>query len=512
MRRKHSSYMLSLLGAFAVVAALVSPPAAHAVRPRAGFQGTITVYAQAYSPPGVVKTVPGQTVQTHNAPVTVADAWERAHPGVHIKFVNLSAAPGQDYYGVLRTRLTGGTAPDVFYFQPGSTQDQFLRAGLIADLTPYLMKPNRYIPGNKVWNDSFRAPWQSYGRTQSGQYATVPLDRVSTGVYYNTSITSKLGLRMPPTSWAEFMQDQQKVQAAGYLPMYGPSFCFVKCHWYWSAIGSQFMHADVKYAALKYHSNYIPGWVMTEDWARAVTKLGWRPSKDPGLVAAVQNFRDWSRYFAPGWASDTTGTTKEERLFASGRLAFVWDGTWELLTFNQLKLPFKYESFWFPPVTRQTSPLAPNPPMTPPGVGCICSISFAVSNSIAHTSKMPLAMDFLQYLTAPKNDQTIVNEQPSFLPEVKGTNGDPAIANLFKGEAALAKTAGQVPVEPVNDLLTPADMDKWFRYTVLFLQGATSQSDYLRQLDALAVDSARTQIAQNDKTKNKAGTWDLTKW
>jgi len=95
---------------------------------------------------------------------------------------------------------------------------------------------------------------------------------------------------------------------------------------------------------------------------------------------------------------------------------------------------------------------------------------------------------------------------------VKGAAGAPAIASLFTGEAVTAKYGGQFPISPPFQALAPDDTDAWYRDTVLYLQGAASEHDYLAQLDGLMAHSANELIAQNDKAKTKAGTWDLTRW
>jgi len=498
--------------ALAVAVLALAPAGARAAHPSAGFQGTITMYAQTYNPPSVTQALPGQTVLNHYALQSLARAWERAHPGVHIKFVDISL-PNQDYYTVLRTRLTGGTAPDIFWFQPagnaGNKADEYLRAGLILDIAPYLMKPNKYTPDNRHWNDTFRASWQTVGRTPEGKYGAVPQDLVATGVYYNASITQKLGIAIPPKSWAEWMRDLQRVQDAGNLAVSGFPCCLVqKDVWYWPAVSPVFLWRDLRrFAVLKYHPDYVPGYMTTEDWARAIVKLGYRPSKDPGMVAAVRNFKAWSRHFAPGWASANGGNP--EQLFATGRLAFYWGGSWELPIFRQQRLPFKFGTFWLPPITKETSPVVPTPPAPLPGIGGYGSVAYAVGSSLAHSPKLPLVIDFLQYITMPKNDQTIVNEHPGFVPATVGAAPDPSLAAFFK--PLTLQPGGHQPMNP-PDAFTFNDQDTWFRDSVLYLQGITSERDYLNQMDTLMAHSASALIAQNDKTKNKGGAWELTKW
>jgi len=505
---KPSTRLAALCLAAAMTTTLITPAGARAARPHAGFQGTITMYAGSYNPPSATTQLPGQTVVNHYALQNLARQWERAHPGVRIQFQAINVS-GTDLFPILRTRLTGGTAPDAFFFQP-SQQDTFLRANLILDLTPYVSRPNKYVPGNKAWKDIFLPPWTTYARTASGRYATVPQDLVSTGVFYNASITKKLGLRMPPATFAEFMQDLKKVKDAGYLAFDAPNFGLIP--WYSASIAPIFMSKTVDtYATLTYHPDYIPGVMTSETWARAVTKRGYRPSKDPGFVAAYSTFKDWAQYFAPGWSTPNAGNP--DQLFANGRLAFYWNGTWFAPQLKQQKLSFPYASFWFPAVTRQMSPEAPSKATIPYGVGGYGGISYAVPHALAGSPKLPLVIDWLQFITAPKADAQIVNEAPGLLPAAKGVKGDPAIASLFIGEVQNAKTGGNQPLSFfVNGPFTTEDLGTWQRYTTLYLQGSMGAQEYYRQMDGLFVHSANALIALNDKTKNKTGAWDLSKW
>lgn len=503
--------LLRLLTTVLVVLVLVGLTRVQAARSHTGYQGTITFYAWGYNPPSVTHPTPGQPNAPHFALQTLAHQWEQMHPGVHIKFVDMpqSNTDWTVYTTVLRTRLTGGTAPDIFFMwaqgNQGNVADTYLRAHLILDMAPYLNKPNPYIRGSKHWNDEFLPPWQEFGRTASGEYGAVPVEIGSSGVFYNKAITDKLGLHLPPASWSEFMQDLRKTKDAGDLPF--GSAHVVSDWWFWGAVGSQFLQHDVvRFNVLKDEPGYIPGVVSTEEAARAVIKLGWRPSKDPGYVAAIRTFKDWMQYFAPGWAS---ATYNPAQYFATGKLAFLWEGTQELQLLRQQKVSFPVGSFWLPPVTRQTSTEAPNPPMTPPGVGGYAS-GYGVAASLANSLKLPLVINFLHFITVPHNDAMLVNEVPQTLPAAAGAQGDPAIASLFKGEASLGKTGGNVPFCCLA--LTPSDGDKQNRYQVLYLQGNTAEQAFLAQMDQLAVHSAHDLVTQNDKATAKGGTWDLTKW
>ncbi len=180
---KQSRFVLALVAAVAVTTTALGPALARAARPQAGFQGTITVYAEGLMPPGVQKASPGQAALPHMVLGNLAHQWERAHPGVHIVFDDIGAHTSDtNFLTVLRTQLTGGTAPDAFTFfvagTNGGSADLFTHQGLVLDIGSYMSQPNPYIPGNKHWIDSFLPPWQSLGRLPGGGYAGVPLSLV----------------------------------------------------------------------------------------------------------------------------------------------------------------------------------------------------------------------------------------------------------------------------------------------------------------------------------------------
>lgn len=505
------------LGVVAVAAVAVSSfvsPMARAGRPHAGYQGTITLFAGDFTPPAVANPVPGQASVPRLAMQQLAQSWEKAHPGVQIKFIDIRV-PHQDNNVILRTRLVGGTAPDIFSFgvdgSAAGVENQYFVANLILDLTPYLEKPSPYNTGSATWNDSFVSPWQTAGRLPSGKYATVPYTGIGTGIFYNPTITTKLGLRMPPRTWAEFIADQQKIKASGYFAMSTNVCCGLQGSWPWNTIGGQLMRPTAaKYGALSYQPNYLPGVMTTEDWVRAETKYGWHPSKDAGFVATARLIKDWSPYFNTGWASANGGNPLQ--LFANNRLAFYWDASFGIPSIRAQKLSFTLGSFWLPPITRESTPQAPNPPITPPGLGGIIG-GFAVPAADAGSPKLPLIIDFLQYITSPQGNGKVVSEAPvAYTPAVNGAKGDPAVDALFTGEASLKRTNGNNPALFGDLAFVQADRTKWFSYTVLCLQGNTLEGDYLAQMDGLVAHSATILLGQNDKTKAKGGTWDLTKW
>src|SRR2546421_7966757 len=116
LKRPLTKGSVSLL---ALVLVLVQPfgPVQAATRTSAGFQGTITFWAQtytpnqAYNPPRSMK-VTSTNPTPRQALWVLAQKWEKMHPGVHIKFVINNPSDTQTWF---RTVLTGETAPDIMW-------------------------------------------------------------------------------------------------------------------------------------------------------------------------------------------------------------------------------------------------------------------------------------------------------------------------------------------------------------------------------------------------------------
>src|ERR671933_2017370 len=187
---------LSLL---ALVLVLVQPFGAVQARTRtAGFHGTITFWAQTYTPAQAYNPPRSMKVSSTNptprrALLVLAQKWEKMHPGVHIKFVINNPS---DVYTWFRTVLTGETAPDIMWWQ---TDPKFTDNGKVVPLDKWLNKPNPYNnqPGNPnrgiPWKDTFQPPYKIVAQSPNHHYSWVPMDLVSTGIYYNEPLLKKAG-------------------------------------------------------------------------------------------------------------------------------------------------------------------------------------------------------------------------------------------------------------------------------------------------------------------------------
>jgi raffinose/stachyose/melibiose transport system substrate-binding protein len=144
-------------------------------------------------------------IGTDAGPV-VAEINRRFHaenPNITVEFTSNST---DQYETVLKARLAGGDAPDLFGVYPGVKFYPYAKAGYLADLSSEPWVAN-ILPGARrvvTYTD--------------GKVYTLPLEENVIGVVYNKQIFSQHGLSVP-TNWADFVAVCQKLKSAGVTPL-----------------------------------------------------------------------------------------------------------------------------------------------------------------------------------------------------------------------------------------------------------------------------------------------------
>ena len=132
-----------------------------------------------------------------------ARAFEEANPGVTIDVVWYQKEP---LYAALKTALTAGQGPDIFYAEPDQTE--YMETGLILDLTDRL-------------NWDAIEPWaQDVWGFEDGAYG-FPLEAWTVELYTNEDMLGEMGVEMPVESLAgeAFVDAVRAVAQAGATPM-----------------------------------------------------------------------------------------------------------------------------------------------------------------------------------------------------------------------------------------------------------------------------------------------------
>jgi len=139
----------------------------------------------------------------------LADEYMAEHPNVNIEITVLE---NEAFKTKLTTVMQSGEPPDIFQSWGGGVMNEYANAGLLKDITADL------DADGGAWRDTF-APGALGVYAYKGENYGVPWDMGMIGFWYNKDLFAQAGIDAPPTTWTEFIEDVQKLKAAGITPI-----------------------------------------------------------------------------------------------------------------------------------------------------------------------------------------------------------------------------------------------------------------------------------------------------
>lgn len=130
---------------------------------------------------------------TVKATKEIVAAWNKAHPDIHVKYVQGSWDSIQDQ---LVTQFQGGTAPDIIQYE-SAAMTGFAQQGYLADLKPYLSNDVKSSVPQGIWDTV----------TVGGKVIAAPTLLQSYMVFANTDKLKQAGVSIPTGdtwSWNDF--------------------------------------------------------------------------------------------------------------------------------------------------------------------------------------------------------------------------------------------------------------------------------------------------------------------
>ena len=135
----------------------------------------------------------------------VVAAFEAANPDINIEIETRPGGAEGD--NIIKTRLATGVMADVFLYNSGSLFQAINPQQFLVDLT------------NEPWQADVQASFKQVVTAPDGTVRGVPYGAaMGGGIYYNKPIYEELGLSVP-TTWDEFMANNEKIKAAGKVPV-----------------------------------------------------------------------------------------------------------------------------------------------------------------------------------------------------------------------------------------------------------------------------------------------------
>ncbi|WP_137149983.1 extracellular solute-binding protein [Devosia sp. FKR38] len=128
-------------------------------------------------------------------------SFEAANPDINI---DIETRPGgSEGDNLVKTRLATGAMTDIFRYNSGSLFQAINPQQFLVDLT------------NEPWQADVQASFKQVVTAPDGTVRGAPMGAaMGGGIYYNKAIYQELGLSVPKT-WAEFMDNNEKIKAAG---------------------------------------------------------------------------------------------------------------------------------------------------------------------------------------------------------------------------------------------------------------------------------------------------------
>jgi multiple sugar transport system substrate-binding protein len=179
------SKFVFLLVVLALVLSACAAPAAPSAAPAAG--GEQAAPAEQVEVIWYVRS--NEDEQKWENEVVIPD-FESKHPNIKI---NLIVVPWADFDTKMQTMIAAGTPPDVWsHWGPSGFQD-YVKRGLVADLTPYIEKDNFDL------SDFVPEVLDIY--KVDGKVMGLPILTTGSFVFYNKDAFDAAGVEYPPTDW-----------------------------------------------------------------------------------------------------------------------------------------------------------------------------------------------------------------------------------------------------------------------------------------------------------------------
>jgi len=441
--------------------------------PPAAVKKTVRHYAQALTPRERTADDRWDPPQYMN---TLKKEYEDAHPGITIELVpNLA----QGYEEWLVTQMAGGTSPDIVWYQRGYIARDYEK-GWFVNLDPYLAEPNPYVAGNTTWKEIFQAPCIESGKGPDGHIYMITGDIVGTGFFYNKTLFDQLGLKVPET-WKDFDVVQKAIKDAKVVPV---SISMdlaggVQLYGSWSTRIIQDVMYDKKMGMIKGTNQPVPRtWKPGENlqppvMVKAIVEKRYGAT-DPEWKEMLRILKDWSKWWPDGfWALPPDDVY---RLWANGEAAMTWQGSWMNKPIRNDPL-IKFE--WgilpkIPKITEESSPFGGIDFPAMAGVGGV--FQYAIAAESEKRGVLNETVDWMRFITAPKNLVALLNDHGGFAPGVVDTTGaDPSLSVYTD----MMVRYGCERMEPFDSMLTREFVDTMWNQLQQFLAGQV-------ELDAMA--------------------------
>lgn len=292
---------------------------------------------------------------------SVADAFQKANPGLKLDFQQVGDQPYKDKIRVL---TTAQKLPDVFFSWAGDFSDKFIRAGLAADISKDL---------NSDWGKSLAPAAVKAFQFENKNYG-VPINLDAKVFVYNKKLFAQAGVKVPST-FDGLLQACDKLKLANIEPI---------------AFGNQFGWPAIHYLT-QLNAQNVPAKTLSADYNPKIGKF-----TDAGYVKALDQFMQLnSRCLTQKSNGIAHGTARAN--LTSGKAAMQYVEIVEFPNYASEKVGADFASVWdFFPMPPIAGAAGDQKALTGAPDGFLIS---------AKTKNRAAAVAFLKFLTTKNNAQ-----------------------------------------------------------------------------------------------------------
>ena len=296
----------------------------------------------------------------------IADEFMKENEDIKVK---VQVIPWNEYWTKLEASANGQNLPDVFWMH-GSEADRYIKAGALMDLSESYQKEKGNYPDDLVKMYSYEG--KNYG---------IPKDVSTVGLWYNKELFDKKGIAYPDDTWdwaklkeaaAQLTDESQGIYGFG-----APNDTEVG---YYSAI---FQNG---------------GKVLSDD----------KKTSELNSSATQEALQWWVDFSLKDKSSPTVAQTTENdvrSLFASGKLAMIYDGSWVVGDYSTNDYLKKNADVTVLPKGKERA-----------------TVYNGLANSVsAYTKNKEAAVKFVEFLSS-KKGMEIQGSSAAAIPAYKGTD------------------------------------------------------------------------------------------
>jgi ABC-type glycerol-3-phosphate transport system substrate-binding protein len=278
------------------------------------------------------------------------------------------------------------------------------------------------VPGNKHWTDLVN-PVDNQANSYLGKtYYVFTWSKQDAAFFYNKDAFAKAGIKGTPSTWADFIADLAALKKAGYIPAFhalGEPYPIAENGTFLSLVENQVMQASFKKMDLDHN-----GSIDIRELLYGI-KHHIYSAMNPDYQEAWKLMQQYAQYWEPNPAGVKNPPNQLAQGWVQGKIAVYYAGQYALGYIPGAKLSFKWGLFHFPWVTRASSRYASS---TRPGYGIWGSWnadSWGIPAATEKRGHLAMALDFIDWVTAPKNEIPVALEN-GFTPTASGyTPSDP---------------------------------------------------------------------------------------